>query len=101
MFSLMAPCCRRVAKVRAFSLLSSSQETMMREGYRLSYSALDSRRNSGLKMMFLVWYFYRTEAVNPTGMVDLMIIVASGFTFRTSSMTASTAEQSKKFFLLS
>ena len=51
--------------------------------------------------MFLVLNFFLTDSVYPTGMVDLMIIVASGFAFNTSSMTASTAEQSKKFFLLS
>ena len=39
---------------------------------------------SGLKMMFLVWYFFLTEAVYPTGMVDLMIMVAAGLTFNTS-----------------
>ena len=73
----------------------------MRDGYKLSYKAFDSRKNSGLKIIFLVLYFLRTEAVYPTGMVDLIIIIASGFVFNTSSMTASTAEQSKKFFLLS
>ena len=51
--------------------------------------------------MFFVLYLALTDAVYPTGIVDLMIIVASGFTFNTSSITASTAEQSKKFFLLS
>ena len=56
---------------------------------------------SGLKMIFLALYFFLTEAVYPTGMVDLMIMVAAGLTFNTSSITASTAEQSKKFFLLS
>lgn len=45
--------------------------------------------------------FSRTEAVKPTGMVDLMTMMASGFTFITSWMTASTAEVSKKFFRLS
>ena len=44
---------------------------------------------------------YLAEAVYTTGMVDLMIMVAAGLTFNTSSITASTAEQSKKFFLLS
>ena len=51
--------------------------------------------------MFFVWYFALADTVYPTGMVDLMIIVAFGFTFNTSSITDSTAEQSKKFFLLS
>ena len=51
--------------------------------------------------MFFVLYFSLTDAVYPTGIVDLIIIVAFGFTFNTSSITASTAEQSKKFFLLS
>ena len=48
-------------------------------------------------MIFLHRYFSRTLAVKPTGMVDLMTMTASGFTFITSRMTVSTAEVSKKF----
>ena len=56
------------------------------------------RFHEALKMIFLHRYFSRTLAVKPTGMVDLMTMTASGFTFITSRMTASTAEVSKKFF---
>ena len=63
MFSLIAPCCNSDANTSAFSLVSSSQETIILEGYRLSYKALDSRKNSGLKIIFLVLYLALTEAV--------------------------------------
>ena len=43
----------------------------------------------------------RVEAVNPTGMVLLITITASGLTDRTWSMTCSTAEVSKKLRTLS
>ena len=78
-----------------------SVPTMMREGYRLSYSALDSRRNSGLNRMLSVPNFSRTLAVYPTGMVDLMTMMASALYCMTSLMTASTAEVSKCWVLLS
>ena len=45
--------------------------------------------------------FSRTLAVYPTGIVDLMTIIASGLYSITSLITASTALVSKKFFLLS
>ena len=62
-FSLIAPCWRSFAKISASSLESSSQETIIVDGERLSYSAFDSRRNSGLKMIFFVLYFSLTDAV--------------------------------------
>lgn len=46
-------------------------------------------------------YFSRTLAVKPTGIVDLITIIASGLYSITSLITASTALVSKKFFLLS
>src|SRR5699024_11376117 len=99
--SLRAPSCNNSAKISAFSRDSSSQETIIREGYKLSYKAFDSRKNSGLNKMFFVLYFLRTDSVYPTGMVDLIIIVALGLAFNTNSITVSTAEVSKKFNLLS
>ena len=51
--------------------------------------------------MFLQPYFSRTDAVNPTGTVDLMTMTAFGLHCMTSRMTDSTAEVSKKFFRLS
>ena len=53
-----------------FNSVEKSVETMIRDGYRLSYRALDSRRNSGLKMMFFVLYLARTLSVYPTGIVE-------------------------------
>lgn len=40
-----------------------SVPTIMREGYRLSYSALLSRKNSGLNIMFLLPVFLRICSV--------------------------------------
>ena len=96
--SFNAPSCKRAANLcdSSTSFVSFlSVDTMIRLGYRLSYSALDSRRNSGLNIIFFVSYFLRTDSVYPTGIVDLMTMMASGFTFKTSSITASTAEVSK------
>lgn len=45
--------------------------------------------------MLAVLYFLRTDSVYPTGIVDLMTMIAFGFTFNTSSITASTADVSK------
>ena len=69
----------------------------MRLGYRLSSIACDSRRNSGLKRMFLLWNFSRTDAVYPTGTVDLMTTAASGLHRVTSPMTSSTAAVWKRW----
>ena len=46
-------------------------------------------------------YFLRTDSVYPTGIVDLITIIAFGLTDITSSITASTADVSKKFLRLS
>lgn len=62
---------------------------------KVSYKAFDSLKNSGLKIILTVLYFLRTDSVYPTGIVDLMTMIAFGFTFNTSSITASTAEVSK------
>lgn len=72
--------------------------TTMREGRRLSYSALPSRRNSGEKT--IRWSARRAESfsVQPTGMVDYITIQALSFTARTAAMAASTLEVPKKFF---
>lgn len=63
---LRAPSWRSAANVReAFTSRSSdlSVDTMIRLGYKLSYNALDSLKNSGLKMIFDVLYFLRTDSV--------------------------------------
>ena len=46
-------------------------------------------------MIFLQSYLSRTEAVYPTGTVDLMTMMAVGFAFITSSITFSTVVVSK------
>ena len=45
------------------AVTATSVPTMIRDGYSLSYNALDSLRNSGLKMMLSQWNFSRTDAV--------------------------------------
>ena len=52
-------------------------------------------------MIFSLPVFSRILFVYPTGIVDLMTIIAFGLYFITRSITASTALVSKKFFLLS
>ena len=97
-FSFNAPSTRSFANVCAacfiFSLLSGAP-TIILEGYKLSYNALPSRKNSGEKIIFSVSYFFLTLSVYPTGTVDLITIIASLFTLRTSSITCSTDEVSK------
>lgn len=83
----------------AFSCSEPSVETMTRLGYRLSYSALNSRRNSGLKITFSPSIFLQTDSVYPAGIVLLMTIMAFGFTFMTRSITDSTAGVSKVVLL--
>ena len=55
----------------------------------------------GIALNKQILYFSRTVAVKPTGIVDLITMIASGLYSITSLITASTAEVSKKFFLLS
>ena len=103
-FSLIAPSCNNPANVfAAFTSLafSTSVPTIILDGYRLSYNAFDSRKNSGLKIILSQWNFSLMLAVYPTGIVDLITIIASGLYSITSLITASTADVSKKFFLLS
>lgn len=58
MLSLSAPCFSNAAKRWALSSHVLSHETIIRDGYRLSYSAFDSLKNSGLNMILFVWYFF-------------------------------------------
>ncbi|MNE60071.1 hypothetical protein D3C80_1551950 [compost metagenome] len=64
----------------------------MRDGCRLSYNALPSRRNSGEKITLSMPSFSLMDWVKPTGMVDLMIITAFGLIAVTSLITASTLD---------
>ena len=79
--------------------MSSSHPTIILLGNKLSYKAFDSLKNSGLNIMLFALYFSRTDLVYPTGMVDLITIVGLLSLFfvdsRISSITDSTAEQSK------
>src|SRR5690554_5014893 len=83
---LSAPSAKRLAKVLA---LSDCSPTIIREGYRLSYKALPSLKNSGEKIILSVLNISLTSFVYPTGMVDLIIITASGLIERTAAMTLS------------
>ena len=67
-------------------------------GYKLSYKALPSLKNSGQKIILLEPITSLMCLVYPTGIVDFITIIAFGFTFVTTLITASTAEVSKKFF---
>ena len=50
------------------------------EGYKLSYKAFPSLKNSGENIIFFFLYFFLNSLVYPIGIVDLIIIVASLFT---------------------
>ena len=63
---------------------------MIRLGYRLSYNALPSRKNSGLNRSFVFAYFLRISPVNPTGTVDFITITARGLTSDARAITSST-----------
>ena len=95
---LIAPSCSIFANTSAdlFNFSSfKSVPTIILDGYKLSYKARPSRRNSGENRILLVWYFSLTDSVYPTGTVDLIIIIALGFTSNTCSITLSTEEVSK------
>ena len=58
--SLIAPCCNNPANTLARSLCSP---TIIRDGYKLSYKARPSRKNSGEKIMFSQPNFALTSLV--------------------------------------
>ena len=72
--------------------LSEHSPTTIREGYKLSYNAFPSLKNSGEKTIFSVLNFAFNSNVYPTGTVDLIIKVASGRMIRAFSITSSTVE---------
>ena len=74
------------------SARSDCSPTIILEGYRLSYKAFPSRKNSGENMIFSHPVSSLTFAVYPTGTVDLITITASGLIFITPAITASTDE---------
>ena len=68
---------------------------MIRLGYKLSYSARLSRKNSGLNNKLRTPICARMCWENPTGTVDLITSMASGFASMARPITFSTAEVSK------
>ena len=85
--SLIAPSFKRLAN---FSALSLCSPTIILEGWRLSYKAFPSLKNSGEKIMLSASNISFTLFVYPTGTVDLITIVASGLIDSTFAITAST-----------
>ncbi len=75
---------------------SVSEPTTIREGWRLSWSARPSRRNSGLNRIEAPAWASRSVLVYPTGTVDLITTVAAGFAARAALVTRSTVEVSKR-----
>ena len=69
---------------------SERSPTTMRLGYKLSCSALPSRKNSGENIKLCVMCFNRMRSVKPTGTVDLITIVACGLMANTSAITDAT-----------
>src|SRR5690625_1111873 len=85
--SFKAPSANTFAKRLA---LSDCSPTMILDGYKLSYKALPSLRNSGENMMLSVSNFSLTDFVYLTGMVDLITMTASGLMDYIFSITVST-----------
>ena len=56
---------------------------MILEGYKLSYKAFDSLKNSGENKIVNFENFFLILSVNPTGIVDLITTIALQFTFST------------------
>ena len=100
----IAPSRNNSANCSAQFLFYSLHDTIILDGYKLSYKAFDSLRNSGLNIILSILHFARICSVSPTGIVDLITIV--GFSLRvdvealTKSKTASIAEVSNVFNLL-
>ena len=63
---------------------------IIRDGYKLSSRAKPSRKNSGEKIILLVFDLFLILWVKPTGTVDLITKVALGFINNTSEITVST-----------
>ena len=69
--------------------------TTIRDGWRLSWSARPSRRNSGLNTIGSPGVAASIRSVKPTGTVDLTTRVASGAAAWASARTRSTELVSK------
>jgi len=80
---------------KSFALFDFSPTTILL-GCKLSNNARPSRKNSGEKIILLLLKYLRLSSTNPTGIVDLIIIIASGFILVTSLRIPSTDDVSKK-----
>ena len=69
---------------------------MILDGYKLSYKAFVSLKNSGAKNIFFLLKLFRSMSVKPKGIVDLITIVALSLCSILSEMTFYTDEVSKK-----
>ena len=77
------------------SALVDFSPTIILDGYKLSYKAFPSLKNSGLKIILSIWYFSFIALINPTGTVDLTTIVVFIFILLTFFIISSTEEVSK------
>jgi len=71
------------------------------DGYKLSYNAFDSLRNSGQNKKFKSEYLLAIFFVYPTGTVDLITTIADELYFIIFSTTNSMDDVSNCFVLLS
>ena len=62
---------------------------------KLSYKAFPSLKNSGENIILSILYFFLTLLIKPTGIVDLITIIAFELLIKTCSITDSTADVSK------
>ena len=91
----IAPSLSNLANSLARSLFSP---IIILEGYKLSYNACPSLKNSGENIILSILYFSFIDFINPTGIVDFITIVVSIFISLTFFITSSTLDVSKKFF---
>ena len=85
------------SKFAIFFAFSERSPTTMREGYKLSFKARPSLKNSGEKIMLEVLKCARCVSTKPIGMVDFMMMMHFGAILVTSVMTFSTDVVSKTF----
>ena len=78
-----------------FSALSDFSPTIILDGYKLSYNAFPSLKNSGLNIIFSISYFSFIACIKPTGTVDLTTIVVFIFISFTFFIISSTVDVSK------
>ena len=92
--SFIAPSFNKFANSIA---LSDFSPTIILDGYKLSYKALPSLKNSGENIIFVIPYFFFIDSTYPTGIVDFITIVVSRLIEITFSIMSSTELVSKYF----